>query len=417
MPVTMRANRLLGLPPLRLDEAGTSGSPRQVPSSLPEPAAGRDLFGGTAAYMAVSRQAATRSSAARYVTGLVGGETRALGVPAHVEREGSSHTRLDRAVGELQAAVSDARSRLGESDLATFDRIQRGLDGDRRARFALDALLVSGRLTSAPRSLEGRTLLETLDVALATSARAPLAMSALVGDAIQMIADPASIIQGLRNTCTAASLEVKLASEDPAEYVRLIGALASGQESPLRGGETLRPLQDSERRDDSGRCDASRLFQDAVIQLQISEPGIRYVNPQTTPAGAYPEIFLDASGKTLSPGRAGGGMTGSGQARTLSLLSGQPRAYVSRSSGDPDLIGRLDRELSAGRSVPVTVHIGGHEQLQHAITLTARTLDGSGDPVYAAVITGRSVGTVTQTIPADDLVKILVGATLPSSSP
>ncbi|MEB3186036.1 MAG: hypothetical protein VKP72_01210 [bacterium] len=420
MSVEMRANRLNGLPSL----TGETGpvprpvtGPGDAPVTSPPRAAlpGRDLFGGTPAYLALSRQNPGQSWQARYVTGLVGGQTRAVTLPAHITSNASAQG-VEEVAARIRLAVDAARSGLAGTDRAAFDRIRLALGSDRGAQVALEALLVSGRLNQTPRAHDGRSLLDTLEATLAETARPPLRMSDVIGDAVQMVADPAQVIQGLRNTCTAASLEVKLASEDPAEYLRLVGALAAGREVSLRGGEQLQPLSGSEQRDDSGRCDASRLFQDAVIQLQISEPGIRYVNPVTSPPGDYPEIFLAPGGQVLPPGRAGGGMTGSGQARALTLLSGKPHDYRSGKSGDTELLERIDRELAAGRSVPVTVHLGGKEQLQHAVTLTALSGPEPGERVYAAVITGRKVGTVTQTIPARELAGILVGATLPSPS-
>lgn len=151
---------------------------------------------------------------------------------------------------------------------ATLDDALRVLSGDGRLA-RLDAL--------------GRPLVESL-VAIATDPlwsffATPEGRNRALFELVQNLVNPGRISQGLKGTCAAACVEIHLATQDPAEYTRLVAGLisASGR-ATLRSGEELVCDEDillpsvAER----GRNPISRIFQ--VACMEFAYPDLDYDN-------------------------------------------------------------------------------------------------------------------------------------------
>ncbi|MGA9523309.1 MAG: hypothetical protein WBV82_17710 [Myxococcaceae bacterium] len=90
----------------------------------------------------------------------------------------------------------------------------------------------------------------------------------LLASILQECSKPGQINQDGHNTCTATSMQYLLCDQNPAEYVRLMEGLLSGDgKVEMRGGQTLKLEQDSIAPDSSTRRSASeRVFQSAMME-------------------------------------------------------------------------------------------------------------------------------------------------------
>lgn len=121
-------------------------------------------------------------------------------------------------------------------------------------------------------------------LALAEGSLAPPLLDApgrvrLLGDLLRNLADPPRINQGFKGTCAVASVETWLAETQPAEYARVVAALASpGGLAPLRlHGEIRRDEEHLEWHDaEARRSPVSRLFQ--VAAMEFAYPDLDYCN-------------------------------------------------------------------------------------------------------------------------------------------
>ena len=367
----------------------------------------------------------------------------------------------------LAPAVASWKAAANPERVAAFDRVREALDKDPRAQFAFDSLLVAGRLTDSRLSAEGKPLLETLDSASSLPTRSPLRMEGILADVVQELADPVSIGQELRGTCTAASMQTVMAISDPAEYARIMTGLAAEPgKVTLRGGQELQREPGSERPDDSRRTDTSRLFQDAAVQLQVSVPGLDYRNPERVEPTDTLTLLHQPDGKTVVALEADPEfMRPPGVARVLSALTGTPHeslltgvdfreianpidlvgrraisgdtearrlldafesaptkeaalkmrpaldAFVDRhgTKADPAVLDRMDRVLERGQPVSVGIPT---DKGNHQITLVGLERGSDGAPTYLASNSWKMSHRFTR----DDLSKILLNVALPAAA-
>ncbi|MDB5096185.1 MAG: hypothetical protein JWM80_606 [Cyanobacteria bacterium RYN_339] len=100
--------------------------------------------------------------------------------------------------------------------------------------------------------------------------------TALAGDLIKQIADPTKVNQGNRQTCGAASTQILLAREAPAELIRLATSLAVNGQAQLRGGDMIQRQANWDFRGDGTRTVTGRLLQPAF--MDYANGGATYDN-------------------------------------------------------------------------------------------------------------------------------------------
>ncbi len=135
----------------------------------------------------------------------------------------------------------------------------------------------------------------------------------LLASVIQECASPGEINQDGHNTCTATTMQYMLCDQNPAEYVRLMDGLLSGDgKVEMRGGQTLTLEHDSIAPDSSRRRSASeRVFQSAMME---------YANGSES----YSTTDDKSRGKRLGLfDYSHGGLNGDAQERGLEALFGR----------------------------------------------------------------------------------------------
>ncbi|MCL2160335.1 MAG: hypothetical protein FWH56_00385 [Betaproteobacteria bacterium] len=102
----------------------------------------------------------------------------------------------------------------------------------------------------------------------------------LLYDIMREAANPGTIVQGSKNTCSIAAIQYMLVKQNPAEYVRIMQRLISEGKVELRGvtlehvdgighkrNRTLEISPGSVERDNANRPSSSRIFQAAVMDF------------------------------------------------------------------------------------------------------------------------------------------------------
>ena len=178
------------------------------------------------------------------------------------------------------------------ADARAYEALQAALGPAGQAHLA--SLRASGAL--ARPDAHGRSLLANLTVLakLAPPAGAPYTAGEILAQAIAHVADPAVIAQGNRNTCGATTVQYVLATEQPAEYVRLVAGLAGAGKATLRGGQAMALPADGVPRDDTSRDDVERLVQTAFQNY----------------GGDFRGTYSNATDRTTHAENAGGGLKG-----------------------------------------------------------------------------------------------------------
>ena len=116
-------------------------------------------------------------------------------------------------------------------------------DGNPQARLALQLLAMQGKLTGEPLASDGQTLLSTLHTAASQTNAPGIDGKKLVCEMLRELATPSAISQGNRGTCGPTTGQIKLAQDNPAEYARIVGGLASerGEVTLANGDEFILP--------------------------------------------------------------------------------------------------------------------------------------------------------------------------------
>lgn len=166
-----------------------------------------------------------------------------------------------------KAEPTPAFDRLSAGQKAQFLAVAKHADA--AGQVALHNMLVSERLTPA--------LLE----ALAGLAKAPVDRAIdsrkLVSQVAVELDDPVTISQHARGTCATTSVQILLALQTPAAYVKLVRELASPQgESKLSSGTVIRREPDWDASNDGGRSISGRLLQPAL--MEIGNGDLDYLN-------------------------------------------------------------------------------------------------------------------------------------------
>lgn len=188
----------------------------------------------------------------------------------------------DQAVGETKrnaAAEEGAIARLSPEDKAKYQAVLEVVDGEPMARRQMQAMLLAGKLPGDKVLVGNGTLLDELNKLTSQPLAEDIDRKALVSQVIGEVENPVRIAQQSQNTCGATTAQILLARKHPAEYVRLLGALASPEgKVETAGDDTLNRHKDWNFSGDGGRSVPSRLFQPAVMQLSKVVSFLQYDN-------------------------------------------------------------------------------------------------------------------------------------------
>ncbi len=199
-----------------------------------------------------------------------------------------------KAAGQVMANLDLEKAKVAKLAPDQQLRYQGLVDATRHdpdARLALQVLLNDGKLTAGPRSKTGKDLLGELTAVAGNPVAAGLDATEVLSNVLQDVATPGAISQQNRATCSVATLQILTACHDPAEYVRLVGGLASPKGAvDLRDGSTLRRLRGTEYDDGTNRSDSSRLWQPALMDFAKGGTG-SYSN--------YQDVFADTGDRGL----------------------------------------------------------------------------------------------------------------------
>ena len=198
------------------------------------------------------------------------------------------------------------------------------LDGPGRA--ALKGLLLDGKMSAG--------LLDNLSKIATQPLAAGMKRGELLSSTVREIADPASINQGNRQTCAAATGQILIAKEDPAEYARIVAGLASPKgKVVLANGATLE-RDKNWKQDNSGRSITASLTQSAFMQYA---------------SGGY-----DSATDSRTDG-AGQGLYADEQDKLLKALTGKDRQSIFGNSGE--LMNQLEKATKDGHSIAATLQV------------------------------------------------------------
>ena len=227
-------------------------------------------------------------------------------------------------------ATAIAEGRLTDDQRAQFEQLQQALPQDPATQASLNKLLVSGGLTKTDTT--GKTLLDNLSqltqpgLQLKGGADPQQLLSTLVNET----ADPTKIEQGTDNDfCGAAAAAQALASQNPAEYARIVNGLAmngqvnvAGTHSGAKGkGSTLSLSPDFQANDPSR----------SLTQQYLAQP--------LTQLAAGPQERIDKHGDGHIQNSLVVGQTNNGQQVTVGGV--QPGTYASQVADmQSDLTGR-----------------------------------------------------------------------------
>ncbi|HBN07203.1 MAG TPA: hypothetical protein DD435_00670 [Cyanobacteria bacterium UBA8530] len=239
-----------------------------------------------------------------------------------------------------------ALKKLSPKAQANFKSVADGISNDTRARQSLQQMLLEGRL--------GETLLQNLAGVAGQTVAKGIDRNSMLADAVQEIADPSCIAQQAQNTCGGTTAQILLARQDPAEYVRLVGGLASPEgKVKIRNGDTLERKPDWDAAD-GGRTVSSQLLQPAFME-QSNGKLFTYDNTKDSRSFA---------GVGNIPG-----MLSNEMANLLEDLTGKRYSHFERISldmADPlkfELFKSKLTKASPGHEVPVMVNYASEQNL------------------------------------------------------
>lgn len=264
-----------------------------------------------------------------------------------------SGPRADAARAELAAnlvAEGTALGALSSTDRTSYLALKRELQrgGDPVAGLALQTMLLEGCFTKHPQ------LLANLNGVLMQPLTPEIPRHILLPELVQELATPASMNQTSKGTCVPTSINMQLAMNDPAEYVRLISGLATPEGSVVtRGGDVLQ-REPGVFEDGTVRSIPQKLLAPALMEL--GNGAHEYDNATDTHTGQF--LWFKQESHGLSAERTD---------RALESLYGRDFAYHSTNS-ERDRSRALDfvrEQVGSGGSVLTAVRWGdgAHEVL------------------------------------------------------
>lgn len=289
-----------------------------------------------------------------------------------------------RAAAENAPLITERMAALNEGDRQNFLALMNPLPGgarlDATAVLALQRMLLENRLPG-PANAEGRNLLSEL-VRVGTDAplAAGVSRSELISQTLREVAVPASINQQGYGTCAMSSLQIAVASRDPAEYLRLAAGLASpARQVAMRNGQVLRlPEGAGPQPDPAVLANGTTLPAGRSLPTRLMAPALMHFGAQSLrpPQSYNPTIdrMVDAR-QAQTYGMYMSAVNAAGLA--IQGRGGRPReveAVTPNSSGADRLIGRIQSATQAGELVPVSMRWGaldaaGNNHAAHAVVV------------------------------------------------
>lgn len=230
-----------------------------------------------------------------------------------------------------------------------------------QAQSALGKLLEDGRLVGSTDLRTGLSLLQHFFQIAVQSLPVGLDRQSLLSGLICQVQDPGLIHQGLRGTCTVTTAEYMLARRSPAEYARILADLSSPMGIViLANGKKARRVEDSIGQDNSGRSDASRLFESAM--MAFANPVLTY-SDKADKRGVGEYMFVSRGLMDLEIPRVLNALLDETYhvETAIPLLGNVPDSQI----GHERLLKELKKALSRGQEVPAAIRwrAGPHEIL------------------------------------------------------
>lgn len=120
----------------------------------------------------------------------------------------------------------------------------------------------------------------------------------LADQILQQAAHPAHIDQGMHNTCSVTSLEVRMFMENPGEAAKLIADVGTAGSYTANDGTTVHLSKRDLKKDaesaqnppiDGARSYASKLFQETALDLNLSDYKLRFLEVPARTGGTVPD--------------------------------------------------------------------------------------------------------------------------------
>jgi hypothetical protein len=231
---------------------------------------------------------------------------------------------------------------------------------------------------------------------------APQAATQIVGELVRQLANPATIKQDPKyETCSEASLERQMATQDPAAYVKAVADLASADThaSATNGAPVATSRYGMDSFKDSGRSLASSLFQQGFhsafsqgdMAAGIKLDDMRALINAQLPDHEVATFGQDQAGKAadaLKPGAIAIIDTGSSTKHAVNIISNEggsvtyqdpygAKVTQSRADFEKNLVGGV-LPMSAGiKSTDENWDIGGDTTMATTVTAPAPAPTGS----------------------------------------
>lgn len=323
---------------------------------------------------------------------------------AHAEKSGYETT-LDRAeqqqarakgaielLGANAGAETQALAKLSPDAQQQYAQLKAQTAQAPQARLALQMLLLEGKLTGA-QSAEGRTLLAELSRLGAAVVPQELPRDAMLQQVLLELAHPTAIAQHDKWTCAATSAQIMMATQRPAEYVRILTGLATEGRVNLSNQDTLVREEGTLLDDGSGRTHSGRLFQAAMTE---------YANGDLVDYDNATDMQIYQDGKQAK-GLGNLGMT----IRMFETAQGGALEHFMKDdeTTGSQMLTYVGMATAKGMMVPVIYEAGGGAQ--HAIVMTGVT----DSQVHFIDPYGKQV-----TASREQMAELLVFASIPGSA-
>lgn len=251
--------------------------------------------------------------------------------------------RAARQVEKNRALEKHALEGLSPRDRERYQAVKEQLKDDPQAQLALQLLLIEQKLPGS-KNEAGKDVLQAL--AVLANPKTQLAKGIhrqdLLGQLVRELATPSAINQHGKGTCTVTSMQIMMAREHPAEYVRIVAGLASPEGTvTLADGSTLVREPGTVGNDGSGRSIPSRLWQPALMEFANGE-NVDYDNVK--------DQHSDTGHSGLSEDRID---------KAMDALLGKNVATLNvQDEGLEAVMREIGRSTEAGHGVPVAMRWG-----------------------------------------------------------
>lgn len=295
---------------------------------------------------------------------------------AGATRQAAAHATAEKAVAKHAREEASDLGALSPQARQQYDAVKALLAHDPASRLALQTLLDEGTLTRASKQPGTGTPLDQLAKIAAQPLAPGVDRQALLGGVVREIAEPTALYQGADTwTCTVTSAQIRMAHDDPAEYLRLVAGLSTpaGTVKLANGDRLQRPVA-AIGLDFGNRSVSAKLWQGSLMAYAAQ--------------GKHYDPRLDVS---TTRGGSHRGLNDLEIARIYSGLLGQPHVPA-QSQNDPErsaaIMARIEASLAEGKSVPTNYYVkkkfdqngqfaGG---VGHAVVITKVT---AGEVTYA----------------------------------